>query len=299
MDSLSVLNVRDALDRIALEYRTGARQPSVISRALSDNEPIEKEEMLEQISQDLEEKDVHPDSISLNKPFLDEWLSKVVRGGNLEEGSLEPLPMVGKNTVRKTISSHPTSETPVMTSLAVNKPEQDHVLESAPLSLPEIQQDVGDAVVTSNDDLYADLDYITTRPDDSITVVEENFAPGEPRSRSESVLSSASKSAEWHPYDRPAPEYVLKKLRPLFHDEPTPDPSSEATKRAIMRAFHQADYSDEGFLTRRAVLQHLAVALEHSPMMPTPMAWRVLFCLSTLTVTVNSMKGSSCFSSKS
>jgi hypothetical protein len=122
-------------------------------------------------------------------------------------------------------------------------------------------------VVTSNDDLYADLDYITTRPNDSITVVEENFALRGPRSRSDSVASSARKSDEWHPYDRPAPEYVLKELWPLFHDDPTPDPSSEATKRAIMRAFHQADYSDESFLTRRAVLQHLSKALEHSPMM--------------------------------
>ena len=81
------------------------RQPSVISRALEDNEPIEKQEMLEQISQELEEKDVHPDSISLNKPFLDEWLSKVVRGGGLEEGLLHPLPVLDETPMRKTIRS--------------------------------------------------------------------------------------------------------------------------------------------------------------------------------------------------
>jgi hypothetical protein len=58
--------------RIAEDYRTGAREPTVISRALVENEPIERQELPKQISQDLEDNNTHPDSISLNMLFVDE-----------------------------------------------------------------------------------------------------------------------------------------------------------------------------------------------------------------------------------
>jgi hypothetical protein len=91
MYSLSVLNVRNALTNIAEDYRTGVREPTVISRALVENEPIDRQELLEQISQDLEDSNIHPDSISLNMSFVDEWLSQAISSGTLEEGSTVPL----------------------------------------------------------------------------------------------------------------------------------------------------------------------------------------------------------------
>jgi hypothetical protein len=86
------MNFQGLLGRIAQEYRTGAREPTVISRAMNHTEPVEKEEMSAQICQNLEDKDVHPDSIDLNKPFLDQWLSEVLEAGSLNEGSAQALP---------------------------------------------------------------------------------------------------------------------------------------------------------------------------------------------------------------
>ncbi|CAO2655432.1 Nn.00g104960.m01.CDS01 [Neocucurbitaria sp. VM-36] len=279
LTSLSVLNVRDAVERIAQEYRTGARLPSVVSHPTIESKPVDKEEMFEQISKDLEEEDVHPDSILLNKSFLDEWLSKVIEDGGLEEGSTDPLPDLQKSSTRNTMTSirvdqdltKDAADMNGVTSRAFPSPRsplsrtEDRAISSNEDNNPD---DV--AVPTSdNDDLYADPDNVTTLPEDSITVVERNFvsgAPREQRSRSDSTASSAGKPENWHPYDRPAPDYVQEKLRPLFHDDPIPDPTSEITKHTIMRAFHQADYSDRGYLTRRTVFQHLSSALAGSPM---------------------------------
>ncbi|KAF1847228.1 uncharacterized protein K460DRAFT_402592 [Cucurbitaria berberidis CBS 394.84] len=277
LTSLSVLNVQDALVQIAQEYRTGKRDRSVISHPRIDNKPAEKEDMFEQISQDLEEKDIHPDSIVLNKPFLDEWLSEVIEHDGLDEGSSTPLPDLEKSTTRESTTSNLATQDLTRGDLPGGDNQVDNPTQSATspsvsrLSPPLILADANDsaALAGDNDDLYADPDDVTTRPEDSITVVERGFvsgATGEPRSRSDSTASSAGKPEDWHPYDRPAPVYVQEKLHPLFHDDPIPDPSSEAIKHKIMRAFHQADYSDAGFLSRRTVLHHLSTALKGSPM---------------------------------
>ncbi|KAH7345866.1 hypothetical protein BKA66DRAFT_478700 [Pyrenochaeta sp. MPI-SDFR-AT-0127] len=272
LTSLSVLNVKETLDRIAQEYRTGARQPSVISRPMVDDKLVEKEEMFEQISDDLEEKDVHPYSILLNKPFLEEWLCQIIENGGLDEDSIDPLP-----ELKKEITHEPTLSTLVTAKITEGDPDTEetlHQVSPRPVSfVPPHEDQMGingaAAPIDDDDDLYADPDSVTTMPENSFTVVERGFAPistGEPRSRSNSTASSVGKPENWRPYDRPAPRYVQDKLRPLFHHDPLPDPSSEATKHRIMRAFHQADYSGEGFLTRRTVLQHLSATLAGSPM---------------------------------
>jgi hypothetical protein len=100
-------------------------------------------------------------------------------------------------------------------------------------------------------------------------VIERNAPPSNlevSRSRSSSTASSTGKPEDWHPYDRPDPIYVCDKLQPLFHADPTPDPTSETTKRRILRAFHQADYSNEGFLERGTVRSHLTTALAGNPL---------------------------------
>jgi hypothetical protein len=140
-------------------------------------------------------------------------------------------------------------------------------------SVPQLQTENevshSTASVIDNDDLYRDPDHESTVPDDSFTVIERNTQPsnlGVSRSRSSSTASSTGKPENWHPYDRPDPTYVRDKLQPLFHDDPTPDPTSETTKRRILRAFHQADYSDEGFLERGTVRSHLTTALADNPL---------------------------------
>jgi hypothetical protein len=92
------MNLQKVLGQIAQEYRTGAREPTVISHAMDHDESVEQEEMFEQICQDLEDKEVHPDSIDLNKSFLDQWLSEVLEAGSLNEGSVQAFPKLEKST---------------------------------------------------------------------------------------------------------------------------------------------------------------------------------------------------------
>ncbi|CAN9227070.1 unnamed protein product [Alternaria alternata] len=243
------------------DYRTGVREPTVVSRALVENEPIDRQELLEQISQDLEDSDIHPDSISLNMPFVDEWLSQAISNGTLEEGSTAPLvllPITAGENKASSISDtqHSTSE---------NGRSHASLSKGSASPLEAVKSVHKENVPSGDTDPYADIDQATTRPDDSITVLNGGIALQDARSRANSTASSASKPDDWHPYDRPAPAYVRDKLWPLLNDEPTPDPLSADSTHAIVRAFHQADYSDEGSLTRRTVLSHLLDVLKSAP----------------------------------
>jgi hypothetical protein len=91
---------------------------------------------------------------------------------------------------------------------------------------------------SDGEDSYADAYHVTTRPEDSTTVLNGGLALSEPRSRANSTTSCASKPDDWHPYDRPPPAYARKKLWPLFHDDPTLDPFSKGTTHVILRAVH-------------------------------------------------------------
>jgi hypothetical protein len=67
--SLSISKVETALDTILREYRNGVREPSVLSHALLHSKSVDKEAVLDQVTADLEDQNVHPDSIHLNKSF--------------------------------------------------------------------------------------------------------------------------------------------------------------------------------------------------------------------------------------
>ncbi|CAN9341993.1 unnamed protein product [Alternaria alternata] len=135
----------------------------------------------------------------------------------------------------------------------------DSISLNMPSPLEAVKSAHKENVPSGDRDLYADQ--ATTWPDDSITMINGEIALDEARSRANSTASSASKPDNWHPYDRPALEYVQDKLWPLFHDEIASDPFSAKAKHAIVRAFRQVDYSDKGFLFRSTVLSHLINAL--------------------------------------
>jgi hypothetical protein len=135
----------------------------------------------------------------------------------------------------------------------------DSISLNMPSPLEAVKSAHKENVPSGDRDLYADQ--ATTWPDDSITMINGEIALDEARSRANSTASSASKPDNWHPYDRPALEYVQDKLLPLFHDEIASDPFSAKAKHAIVRAFRQVDYSDKGFLFRSTVLSHLINAL--------------------------------------
>ncbi|KAI8931871.1 hypothetical protein NX059_010775 [Plenodomus lindquistii] len=270
LTSLSVLSVQRALGIVVESYRAGKKEPTVISRAVIESQPGDGAEMFEQISIDLEEEDVNPESILLNKGYLQDWLQDIVKNGGLEEGSshsrLELPVRQPRNTSRKDMVEEATSHNDNTT------PTNSHAVastEAASFSSLRLREETFNATLSldDNENLYDGSDDETTGPEDSITVAGENLAlreHGATRPRSESTASSFGKPDNWRPFDKPAPKYVQEKLLPLFHEDPFPDPTSGSTRRNILRAFHQADYSDQGFLARRTVLQHLSTALAGS-----------------------------------
>ncbi|ORY14912.1 hypothetical protein BCR34DRAFT_598818 [Clohesyomyces aquaticus] len=211
LTSLSVTHIRKNLDIIVKEYRTGAREPSVLSYAIMDNKPIEQEELLEQITVDLEDKDVHPDNIDLNKPFLLQWLSKLAAEGGLEEAPPYSILTPSEPSHTTTPSYNPFS---VETDGSLHTP-----------SYQELASPMGS--------FQSSL---------------------KPSSRRGSASSHASQPDDWRPNDRPDPDYVHSMLRPLFAVK-HPEAESSTALRRIKRAFHQQDWTKQGHLARREVLE--------------------------------------------
>ena len=122
---------------------------------------------------------MHPDSIDLNKPFLEQWLSKVYAAGSLKEGFSQELPELEKSTTLARVTSNPTTEH--IKNLATT-PHRFKESASLPLSsVPQLQtaNEVSHNTVSvdDNDDLYRDPDNETTVPDDSFAVRERNAPP--------------------------------------------------------------------------------------------------------------------------
>ncbi|KAF2434248.1 hypothetical protein EJ08DRAFT_497519 [Tothia fuscella] len=72
-------------------------------------------------------------------------------------------------------------------------------------------------------------------------------------SRPESVSSHRSEADDWHPSDRPDSEYVQAMLSRIFQGDPFEPHVPEESLHRITRAFHQADWSNRGYLTRKEV----------------------------------------------
>lgn len=261
------MEIKTGLKVLTEEYRRGKREPSVISRAITDHQPAEKAEMFEQISQDLLDKDVHPECIDLNKPYLDEWLSKVIEEGGLDEDDPPISQQLEVPPTTTTTIMNQSAEPRTSTHTAVDAAEHTGFLPASPQTQPAMADDakIAPTFPDDNQDLYEDLEKDHVVLDDSITVRNGGSVRDNPRPRSDSTTSSASKPDDWHPYDRPEPTYVRNKLRSVLIVEPTPDPLSADSVHAIMRAFHQADYRDEGSVTRHTVLSHLQDVLKNPP----------------------------------
>ncbi|KAF2727864.1 hypothetical protein EJ04DRAFT_529083 [Polyplosphaeria fusca] len=85
LTNLSLIGVQTALDLILQEYRNGRRPPSVLSTAILDDQPANVDDLRSQLSMDLEEKDIHPEAISLNQKFIDSWLDDAQGNSSLDE----------------------------------------------------------------------------------------------------------------------------------------------------------------------------------------------------------------------
>lgn len=216
--SLALRNVQKSLDTILQEYRSGRREPTVVSQALIDKSLVQKEQLLEQIASDLEDKDVHPDAFLLNSDYISSWLSEIMEMGGLEEGV---LPAEASNIVNEDMT---TSE---------------WLSEGAEVFL-----------IPGHEPVFSKIGINNGSP--STFAVDEVPVSN---SRPSSALSHRSKPDYWHPSNRPDPSYVLKMLSSLFDTDFASKPAADQSRIRIMRAFNQRDWLHRGFLDRPEVFQ--------------------------------------------
>lgn len=192
-----------------------------MSHAIIDNKRVDEKELLEQVTADLEDKDVHPDSIAVNRPFIQLWLSEVV-----SEGGLDELPP---------------------------GPSADPALEAAPLPIQGGIHNARGVDSSNENDLGSDVEDFYASSNNELEIPNADDLDNPP-SRPESASSHRSKPDEWRPSDRPDPEYVQRMLSPFFQGDPFEPYDSGAGLHRIKRAFHQQDWSGRGYLTRKEVL---------------------------------------------
>lgn len=207
----------------------------MISQAILPNNPagIEttKAELTQQIHADLEDKDIHPVSISLNGSFIRRWLEKTLTDGGLDETDKDDL-------------AHATNKLP-------------------DTDLSTVMKEAG-SLDGAIDDFSTSHNHQTDREDIQNTppdYLDDANTPGidndlsRPPSRTESVSSHRSKPDDWRPYDIPNPTWVKNMLLPLFNRDPFDDPLEADQNRRIKRAFHQQDYDHKGAISDHKVLR--------------------------------------------
>jgi hypothetical protein len=70
------------------------------------------------------------------------------------------------------------------------------------------------------------------------------------QSESDGASLHHEKPEDWRRFDHPSPEYVQALLLPLFTGNPLIHPSPEESRLRIIRAYHQQDWGNRGYLTR-------------------------------------------------
>ncbi|CAI6292946.1 unnamed protein product [Periconia digitata] len=238
----SVNEIRSELKDILREYRSGAREPTVVSQAIFSNKQADAKttnaEVTQQIHADLEDKDIHPVSISLNDKFIQQWVEKMLEDGGLEESidtitetaepDIEPIP-------DKSHQNNSPTTTHALTPL-------DRTIEER--SVPPVRED--DAEETPS--------ILPNYPGGPKTLnVDDDLS--RPPSRTESVSSHRSKPDDWRPYDTPNPGWVRDMLLPLFNRDPFVDVAETNPDLRIKRAFHQQDYDRKGAIADHKVLR--------------------------------------------
>ena len=219
---------------MAHEYRAGKREPTVISQAL-DNKPVDQGELLDQIERDLEDMDVRPAAIQHNLPFIQSWLEKVLVEGGLDEAGPEVKADAPANGVE--LSTEP-------------QPVEEHV------ALQEEQVDAKTETIELEDN-HGRHDKWNGQPDEDTALPPVNDDED-----AQSVSSHRSKPDDWRPFDRPDSNYVQAMLAPFFKCNPYDMPQPADCEHRFKRAFHQADWDGNGYLTRPEVVQLSAEALQ-------------------------------------
>jgi hypothetical protein len=214
----------------------------VVSQAIFANKQAEAKsmnaELTQQIHADLEDKDIHPISISLNDSFIHQWLERTLADGGLEESD---------DTFEET--NRPEFE-------RISDVAQSVILSTGTQDVVPPERAVGD-VPTTHDIHGEDTEEIIRSPPDYL---DETRTLGiddvsRPPSRTESISSHRSKPDDWRPYDTPNPAWVRDMLLPLFNRDPFLNLAEADLDLRIKRAFHQQDYDRKGAIADHKVLR--------------------------------------------
>jgi hypothetical protein len=194
-------------------------------------------ELIQQIHADLEDKDIHPMSISLNDNFIHEWLQRTLVDGGFEESS---------DTFEETIRPEFERISDIVHPPNPSKGPQDVVLPDGYI----------DDDLTTHAQEPDPEEILTTPPDDvdgARTLGIDDVS--RPPSRTESTSSHRSKPEDWRPYDTPNAAWVRDMLLPLFDRDPFVDVAETNPDLRIKRAFHQQDYDRKGSIADHKVLR--------------------------------------------
>jgi hypothetical protein len=194
-------------------------------------------ELIQQIHADLEDKDIHPMSISLNDNFIYEWLQRTLVDGGFEESSDTFEETIRPEFERISDIVHPTNPSTAPKDVVLS----DGNIDNGPTIHAE-EPDPEEILTTPPDD----LDGAKALGIDDVS---------RPPSRTESTSSHRSKPEDWRPYDTPNAAWVRDMLLPLFDRDPFVDVAETNPDLRIKRAFHQQDYDRKGAIADHKVLR--------------------------------------------
>ncbi|OAQ71516.1 hypothetical protein VFPFJ_11057 [Purpureocillium lilacinum] len=221
--SLSIAVVRENLHHITDEYRSGTREPTVLSSVLLDNDMtrVDDEDLYEQIIVDLEGKGTHPDCITLHNEYIRGWIRDI------------------------TLQNIQGEEADGATAITASDPT-----ELAVVPETRIRSWVASTEIDSESK-------VSTLENIEVEVpLDCSSMPG-------SIAGLPSDDSGPSPPDQPNPEYVKRVLGSLLDTDRFLLCNSPDALPRIQRVYERLDYTQRGCLTRSEILKASQDALEY------------------------------------
>ncbi|KAF2119583.1 hypothetical protein BDV96DRAFT_567842 [Lophiotrema nucula] len=247
--------VHQKVDLILQQYKAGKRQPSVLSDAIIDRKPSNSDDLLRQITHDLEDEDVHPDAVEANSSFIRDWISTL-----LDNGGLDEVASAAKPTTRQ-VPGSPAQSSGTLSPVA-------DAFSSTSDSLTPLGTSITTNTEGTNDSLRSAVE------DQSVRLSNIDFFSNDP---SESVETDVSVPGD--------PDALYSILIPLLETEPDTTTNATLTSHRIQQSFRQQDWNHRNFLTRKEVLNLCATTvrrMEKEGALPLRELTHILDSLSSL-----------------
>lgn len=245
LTSLSVIDVQDKLEVILMEIKQGKHEKSVLSMTLVDCQDMGKnevEEALEQLEDDLIDKDIHPDAIDLHRKAIKQWLLDTIMEEaetKVESKSPEILDAAVEHIRHDPAAGRNVEDLEKAGYVLSDDPSEEDLYESS--VVPQRARNIS-----------AFLDQDTRGRLSNLPPPSE--APSS-RSRRSTLGSHASQDSLWHPSAEADPAYVSRMLAMPFQ-VPALRHTFDVDKANFYfkRAFRQQDHREQGYLTRHEVV---------------------------------------------